>query len=29
MMLTGRHLEDSTLIAASQAFETIGDWKTY
>jgi amidase len=29
MMLTGRHLEDATLIAASQAFEELGDWKTF
>jgi amidase len=29
MMLTGRHLEDSTLLAASQAFESLGDWKTF
>jgi amidase len=28
MMLTGRRLEDSTLIAASSAFESLGDWKT-
>lgn len=28
MMLTGRHLEDNTLIAASAAFEALGDWKT-
>lgn len=27
MMLTGRHLEESTLIAASQAFEDALDWK--
>jgi amidase len=27
MMLTGRHLEDATLIAASAAFERLGDWK--
>jgi amidase len=29
MMLTGRHLEDATLIAASKAFEGLGDWKSY
>ena len=27
MMLTGRHLEESTLIAASAAFENAYDWK--
>jgi amidase len=29
LMLTGRHLEDSTLLAASQAFEGLGDWKSF
>lgn len=28
MMLTGRHLDDATLIAASAAFERLVDWKT-
>jgi amidase len=28
MMLTGRHLEDATLLAASAAFERVGDWKS-
>lgn len=27
LMLTGRHLEDSTVIAASAAFEGLGDWR--
>jgi amidase len=27
LMLTGRPFEDSTLIAASAAFETLGDWR--
>jgi amidase len=27
LMLTGRKLEDNILIAASQAFERLGDWK--
>lgn len=28
LMLTGRHLEDSTLIQAAAAFETLGDWQS-
>lgn len=28
MMLTGRHFEDHTLIAASAAFEALADWKS-
>ena len=27
LMLTGRHFEDATLIAAAAAFETLGNWK--
>jgi amidase len=27
LMLTGRAFEDATLIAASAAFETLGDWR--
>lgn len=27
MMMTGRALEDNTLLAASAAFESLGDWK--
>jgi amidase len=27
LMLTGRHFEDATLIAASAAFEAAIDWK--
>ncbi len=27
LMLTGRKLQDNVLIAASQAFESLGDWK--
>src|SRR5690606_14795096 len=27
LMLTGRHFEDSLLIQAAAAFETLGDWK--
>jgi Asp-tRNA(Asn)/Glu-tRNA(Gln) amidotransferase A subunit family amidase len=27
MMLTGRHLDEATLIAAASAFESLGDWK--
>ncbi|MFZ0029073.1 MAG: amidase family protein, partial [Pseudolabrys sp.] len=27
LMLTGRHFEDATLIAAAAAFESLGDWK--
>ena len=27
MMLIGRHFDDATVIAASQAFESLGDWK--
>lgn len=27
LMLTGRHLEDSLLIQAAAAFETLGDWR--
>lgn len=29
MMLTGRHLQDATLIRAAAAFETLGDWKSF
>jgi amidase len=28
LMLTGRHMDDATLIAASAAFEGLGDWKS-
>jgi amidase len=28
LMLTARHLDDATLIAASAAFESLGDWKS-
>ncbi|RQN40296.1 amidase [Paraburkholderia tropica] len=28
MMLTSRHFDEHTLIAASAAFESLGDWKT-
>ena len=27
MMITGRHFEDSSVIAAAAAFETLGDWR--
>jgi amidase len=27
LMLTGRHFDDGTLIAAAAAFESLGDWK--
>lgn len=29
LMLTAKHFDDDTLIAASAAFERIGDWKTF
>jgi len=28
MMLTAKHLDDATLLAASAAFESLGDWKS-
>jgi amidase len=27
LMLTGRHFDDGTLIAAAAAFESLGDWR--
>ena len=28
LMLTGRNMEDMTLLQAARAFETLGDWKS-
>ncbi|WP_020186309.1 amidase [Methylopila sp. 73B] len=29
LMLIGKHFDDATVIAASAAFESLGDWKTF